>query len=162
MAKLDTHIVGIPSWVDVMVETAEQREGLMDFYSGLYGWTWDVGEEQMGYYSIANLGDGSPVMGLGQGPGATGAMVPVVFATGRHRRDGGQGDRTRWERLHGADGRTRHRVDGVGHGPDGGRPRSMRRGATSRALASRTKRMHRGGSTTPPPIRQPPRRTTRR
>lgn len=79
MAKLDTHIVGIPSWVDVMVETAEQREGLMDFYSGLYGWTWDVGEEQMGYYSIANL-DGSPVMGLGQGPGATGAMVPY-FAT---------------------------------------------------------------------------------
>ena len=47
----------------------------MDFYASLYGWTWDVGEEQMGYYSIANS-DGAPVMGLGQGPGGAGAMVP--------------------------------------------------------------------------------------
>jgi len=62
-----------------MVETTEQREALMAFYSSLYGWTWEVGEEQMGYYSIASL-DGSPVMGLGQGPGGQGVMVPY-FAT---------------------------------------------------------------------------------
>jgi len=62
-----------------MVETTEQREALMAFYSALYGWTWDVGDEQMGYYSIANS-DGSPVMGLGQGPGAAGAMVPYFFS----------------------------------------------------------------------------------
>ena len=43
MPKLETHIIGIPSWVDVMVETTEQREALMKFYSSLYGWTWDVG-----------------------------------------------------------------------------------------------------------------------
>jgi len=78
MAKLDTHIIGIPDWVDVMVETTEQREALMNFYSSLYGWTWDVGEEQMGFYSIARF-DGAPVMGLGQGPGGAGAMVPYFL-----------------------------------------------------------------------------------
>jgi uncharacterized protein len=79
MPKLDTHPNGIPSWIDVMVETTEQRDALMNFYTSLYGWTWDVGDEQMGYYSIANS-DGAPVMGLGQGPGGVGAMVPY-FAT---------------------------------------------------------------------------------
>jgi hypothetical protein len=79
MPKLDTHPNGIPSWIDVMVETSEQREALMNFYTSLYGWTWEVGGEEMGYYSIANS-DGAPVMGLGQGPGSTGAMVPY-FAT---------------------------------------------------------------------------------
>ncbi len=69
----------MPCWVDVMVETSEQRLAVMDFYSSLYGWTWDVNGEEMGHYSIANL-DGSPVMGVGQGPGGAGAMVPY-FAT---------------------------------------------------------------------------------
>ena len=78
MSKLETHIIGIPSWVDVMVETTEQREVLMKFYSSLYGWTWDVGDEQMGHYSMANL-DGAPVMGMGQGPGGAGAMVPYFL-----------------------------------------------------------------------------------
>jgi predicted enzyme related to lactoylglutathione lyase len=78
MPKLDTHIIGIPDWVDVMVETTEQREALMNFYSALYGWTWDIGDEKMGYYSIAQF-DGAPVMGLGQGPGGTGAMVPYFL-----------------------------------------------------------------------------------
>ena len=69
----------MPCWVDVMVETTEQRQAVMDFYTSLYGWTWDVNGEEMGYYSIAGL-DGSPVMGVGQGPGGAGAMVPY-FAT---------------------------------------------------------------------------------
>ncbi len=69
----------MPCWVDVMVETTEQRQALMDFYTSLYGWTWDVNGEEMGHYSIANL-DGSAVMGVGQGPGSVGAMVPY-FAT---------------------------------------------------------------------------------
>jgi hypothetical protein len=69
----------MPSWVDIMVETSDQRQAVMDFYASLYGWTWDVGGEEMGHYSIANL-DGEPVMGVGQGPGGAGAMVPY-FAT---------------------------------------------------------------------------------
>src|ERR1700691_3497222 len=79
MSKLDIHPNGIPCWADVTVSTAEQREGLMNFYSSLYGWSWDVGEEQMGYYSIAQK-DGAPVMGLGQGEGGAGQMTPY-FAT---------------------------------------------------------------------------------
>jgi predicted enzyme related to lactoylglutathione lyase len=62
-----------------MVETTEQRDALMSFFTSLYGWTWEVGDENMGYYSIASS-DGAPVMGLGQGPGGAGAMVPY-FAT---------------------------------------------------------------------------------
>ena len=79
MPKIESHANGMPCWVDVMVETSEQRQAVMDFYSSLYGWTWDVNGEEMGYYSIANL-EGSPVMGVGQGPGGAGAMVPY-FAT---------------------------------------------------------------------------------
>jgi predicted enzyme related to lactoylglutathione lyase len=79
MSKLETHPNGIPTWVDTMVETTEQREALMSFFASLYGWTWEIGDENMGYYSIASL-DGAPVMGLGQGPGGQGAMVPY-FAT---------------------------------------------------------------------------------
>lgn len=79
MPRLDAHPNGIPVWVDAMVETTEQREALMSFYSSLYGWTWEVGDENMGYYSIASSG-GAAVMGLGQGPGGQGAMVPY-FAT---------------------------------------------------------------------------------
>ena len=75
MPKLDNSPYGIPGWVDAAVETTEQREALMKFYSSLYGWTWEVGEEQMGYYSIASY-NGAPVMGLGQGPGGAGMMVP--------------------------------------------------------------------------------------
>jgi predicted enzyme related to lactoylglutathione lyase len=79
MSKIETHASGIPSWVDVMVETSDQRQGVMDFYTSLYGWTWSVGGEEMGYYCIASL-DGEPVMGVGQGPGGVGAMTPY-FAT---------------------------------------------------------------------------------
>lgn len=75
MAKLETHPNGIPVWVDAMVESTEQRDGLMSFYTSLYGWTWVVGDENMGHYSIANLA-GEPVMGIGQGPGGQGVMVP--------------------------------------------------------------------------------------
>jgi uncharacterized protein len=77
--KLDTHPNGIPCWTDVVVETTEQREALAAFYSALYGWTWEVGDEKMGYYSIASS-NGSPVMGLGQGEGGAGDMTPY-FAT---------------------------------------------------------------------------------
>jgi predicted enzyme related to lactoylglutathione lyase len=75
MPKLESHPVGIPEWVDIAVETTEQREALMSFYTSLFGWTWEVGDEQMGYYSIAQS-DGAQVMGIGQGPGGDGKMTP--------------------------------------------------------------------------------------
>ena len=79
MPKLEDHIVGVPNWVDVTVETIEQRDALMSFFTSLYGWTWEVGGEEMGHYSIAQY-EGAPVFGVGVGPGGAGAMVPY-FAT---------------------------------------------------------------------------------
>ncbi|MFI5035807.1 MAG: hypothetical protein ACHQFZ_06345 [Acidimicrobiales bacterium] len=79
MPQITSHDPGMPCWVDVMVETTEQREALMAFYGALHGWTYDVGGEEMGYYTIASK-DGQAVMGLGQGPGAEGKLV-TYFAT---------------------------------------------------------------------------------
>ncbi len=62
-----------------MVETTELRQTLMSFYTSVFGWTWDEGTEETGFYSIASS-DGSPVMGVGQGPGGQGHLVPY-FAT---------------------------------------------------------------------------------
>ena len=69
----------MPCWVDVMVETTEQRVKVTAFYAALYGWSWEIGGEEMGYYSLASDGTGA-VMGLGQGPGGQGAVV-TYFAT---------------------------------------------------------------------------------
>ena len=79
MAHVNEHQAGTPVWVDQSVETSEQREGLADFYTALFGWTWDVGSEDMGYYSIASH-DGRAVMGLGQGQGGNGGFT-TYFAT---------------------------------------------------------------------------------
>ncbi len=79
MPLLDSHPSGMPVWIDVMVKTSEQRERLMSFYSSLFEWTWDVGAEEIGFYSIAQHA-GRPVMGLGQSPAGEGHMV-TYFST---------------------------------------------------------------------------------
>ena len=55
----------MPVWIDVMVQTSEQREALMALYTSVFGWEWDVGGEQMDDYCIANS-SGRPVMGSGR------------------------------------------------------------------------------------------------
>lgn len=79
MPKLITHDNGMPSWVDVTVETPEQHYDLRAFLSALFDWTWDLGGPEMGYYAIASH-DGSPVFGLGQGEGARGTAT-TYFST---------------------------------------------------------------------------------
>jgi uncharacterized protein len=79
MPQISSHKSGMPCWVDVMVETTEQRRGLMAFYNALFGWTYDEGGEEMGHYTIASLA-GQAVLGIGQGPGAEGKLV-TYFAT---------------------------------------------------------------------------------
>lgn len=76
MAKISTHTMGTPVWADLNVETTEDRERLMGFFTALFGWSWDVNGPDMGHYSIATH-DGAAVMGIGQGPG--GAGVPTVY-----------------------------------------------------------------------------------
>jgi len=79
MVQLDTHDAGMPVWIDVMTQTTQEREALMAFYTAVFGWEWDVGGPEMGYYSIANS-SGRPVMGLGETEEGRGVMV-TYFST---------------------------------------------------------------------------------
>jgi predicted enzyme related to lactoylglutathione lyase len=79
MTLFTEHAAGMPCWIDVNVETREQREGLIAFYSALFGWTFDEGAAETGFYSIA-YHEGQPVLGIGQGPGGAGNMV-TYFST---------------------------------------------------------------------------------
>jgi uncharacterized protein len=74
-----THTDGLPNWIDVIVDSSEKRVELQAFLNTLFDWTWDVGTEEMGYYSVASF-NGEPVMGLGQGEGAKGDWT-VYFKT---------------------------------------------------------------------------------
>lgn len=60
---------GYPAWSDLVVpDCATARE----FYTGLFGWDFQVGDESLGYYSNAQL-DGRIVAGIGQNmPGQEG------------------------------------------------------------------------------------------
>jgi len=145
MAKLDTHIIGIPDWVDVMVETTEQREALMSFYSSLHGWTWKWAARIWATTRLPTRG--ASVMGLGQGPVVTARWC--VLLDRRHQRLGRNRGRVGRDGLHGpmevpgagimALSRTR-RVPCTDSG----------KRASSRASASPTRPMHRGGTTTRP------------
>jgi len=56
---------GQPCWIDLATPDAERRVALCDFYSALFGWTFDVGGPDSGFYSIANS-EGKPVAGVGE------------------------------------------------------------------------------------------------
>ena len=79
MTTTTTHSDGMPVWIDTMVPTGEARERLMAFYSSIFGWTWDVGVAETGFYSIAQR-DGSAVMGIGQMEGTEGRLS-TYFST---------------------------------------------------------------------------------
>lgn len=79
MPNIDSTKKGLPVWIDTAVATARQREDLAAFFAGLFGWTWEFGQEDTGHYPIASL-DGRPVMGIGQGEGGEGQLC-VYFAS---------------------------------------------------------------------------------
>jgi uncharacterized protein len=62
---------GTPSWVDLMTPDPESARG---FYSELFGWEFDVGGEEAGFYAIAKL-RGREIGGLG--PMQEGMQRPV-------------------------------------------------------------------------------------
>jgi predicted enzyme related to lactoylglutathione lyase len=70
---------GHPCWIDTSVPDATTREALMSFLGGLFGWTFDVGGEEFGYYTMA-LDDGAEVLAIGQQPQGTGQWL-VYLAT---------------------------------------------------------------------------------
>jgi len=66
---------GTPAWVDMMTT---DRVATMDFYGGLFGWDFEIGGPETGYYTMA-LVRGKPVAGFGEMP--PDVLFPVVWTT---------------------------------------------------------------------------------
>lgn len=64
MSNVDKHAPGTPSWFDLMTP---DLEGARKFYGDLFGWTFDVGAPEMGYYTMCKL-DGRNAAGMGKRP----------------------------------------------------------------------------------------------
>lgn len=79
MPAVTEHAQGMPCWIDASVSTPAQRQGLIDFYSALFGWTFDVNTPETGFYSIARHG-GKAVLGIGEQPDGRGEWV-TYFST---------------------------------------------------------------------------------
>ena len=77
MALISSYAPGKPCWLDIMVNDTEARESLMSFCADVFGWTYDVGGEESGYYTVALL-NGVPVAGLGQMEGSAGQWATYL------------------------------------------------------------------------------------
>lgn len=95
MPVITEHAQGMPCWIDASVSTSAEREGLIDFYSALFGWTFDVDAPETGFYSIARH-RGKAVLGIGEQPDGQGRWI-TYFSTSdiertieRVRANGGQ------------------------------------------------------------------------
>lgn len=95
MPVVTEHAQGMPCWIDANVSTSQQREGLIDFYSALFGWTFDVDAPETGFYSIARH-NGKAVLGIGEQADGQGHWVTyfstadIAQAVDRARIYGGQ------------------------------------------------------------------------
>lgn len=65
MAVVERFTEGAPCWLDIVVNDTDARERLVRFLEDAFGWTFEVGAPEMGYYSIASH-DGRPVLAVGQ------------------------------------------------------------------------------------------------
>lgn len=79
MPVVNAHAQGMPCWIDASVSTSVEREGLIDFYSALFGWTFEVNTPDTGFYSIARH-NGNAVLGIGEQPDGRGNWV-TYFST---------------------------------------------------------------------------------
>jgi uncharacterized protein len=64
MSNVDKHNPGTPNWFDCMTP---DLEGARKFYGELFGWTFIVGTEHTGYYTMCRLRDRN-VAGMGKRP----------------------------------------------------------------------------------------------
>lgn len=79
MPNFTEHMAGMPCWIDASVETSDQREALIKFYSALFGWTFEASTAETGFYSIAHY-DGQPVLAIGEQSGGQGHWT-TYFST---------------------------------------------------------------------------------
>lgn len=71
-----TFTPGQPCWIDLQVRDADQRESLMSFFFGAFGWTGEVGPPETGYYTRMSK-DGAVTGAIGQID--QGGMVWVTY-----------------------------------------------------------------------------------
>ncbi|MCK6590132.1 MAG: VOC family protein [Polyangiaceae bacterium] len=64
MSTVDKHIPGTVAWYDLMTPNLE---GARKFYEGLFGWTYEVGPAETGFYTMCRIGDRNAA-GMGQQP----------------------------------------------------------------------------------------------
>ncbi|MEU5690486.1 VOC family protein [Actinosynnema sp. NPDC020468] len=74
-SRTEPYPSGAPAWVDMMTT---DRQVTTDFYGGLFGWEFEVGEADTGFYTMA-LVHGKPVAGFGEMPADV--LFPVVWTT---------------------------------------------------------------------------------
>jgi len=68
---------GQPCWVDVSVADVATRDELMSRLGTLFGWTFDIGTEETGYYTMCMV-DGVPVVALMAQPEGQGQWVTYL------------------------------------------------------------------------------------
>ncbi|TQF16340.1 VOC family protein [Myxococcus llanfairpwllgwyngyllgogerychwyrndrobwllllantysiliogogogochensis] len=64
MPTVEKHAVGTPTWMDLTTPDLERSRA---FYSALFGWTYLIGPEESGFYSMCQL-NGRMVAGIGLKP----------------------------------------------------------------------------------------------
>lgn len=66
--------VGLPCWVDISVPTSQQRRELMTFLTTVFGWRWEEGGPETGFYSMGFLRD-AHVIAIGEQEHGQGVWV---------------------------------------------------------------------------------------
>jgi predicted enzyme related to lactoylglutathione lyase len=74
MTRIDKHEPGTVTWVDLMSSDPEKARA---FYGALFGWTFDVGPAETGFYAMAKL-DGANACGIGGQP--PGSQFPPAWS----------------------------------------------------------------------------------
>lgn len=74
MAKVEKRLAGTPAWFDVVTP---DLEGARKFYGELFGWTFDVGPAEMGYYTNCKL-NGATAAGMSLRP--KDAPFPIAWS----------------------------------------------------------------------------------
>lgn len=78
MATVERYVAGTPSWVDLVTSDPESARA---FYGGLFGWEFDVGPAEMGFYTRCKV-RGHEVAGMvGQPSTETPTAWTTYFAT---------------------------------------------------------------------------------
>ncbi len=74
MPEFSSYQPGIPSWIDL---TTRNPEGARTFYGALFGWEFDIGPAEFGYYTTCML-RGKSVAGIGGEPAPEGSPTGWV------------------------------------------------------------------------------------